>query len=58
MQHRVFGQTASNISSQYYPGEGAYTDEIAPPDTIAFSEISSIASHITQYFNILCSVAS
>jgi hypothetical protein len=59
LDHRLFGATASNSKSQYYPGEGVYSVQTAaPPSTVAFSEIGSIQSVITHYFNILCSEAS
>lgn len=54
MIHRPYGATNSNSSSQYFPGAGAYSVASAdPPSSMIFADIRSIASNITQYFNIM-----
>lgn len=57
--YRMFGSTASTAGSYVMPGNGAFTAvSAAPPATIAFSDIRSIASNNSQYFNIMQSAAS
>jgi hypothetical protein len=54
MPHRLIGLTVSNTSSQYFPGAGMYSAQSAvPPPTVQFTQIRSIASHVTQYFNFM-----
>ena len=54
MPHRLFGLTVSNTSSQYFPGYGIYSVvSSAPPATIQFTQIRSVASHVRCYFNVL-----
>jgi hypothetical protein len=53
MPHRLFGLTVSNTSSQYFQGAGIYSAvSNAPPATVDFTEIRSVASHLSRYFNI------
>jgi hypothetical protein len=59
MSHRQFGKTASSTGSQYMPGKGIFSVvSAAPPTTVAFSDIRSLASHQFNYFNIIRSGAS
>jgi hypothetical protein len=49
---RMFPQTTTNVSSQYYPGRGVYSaSQSTPPTTMAFSDIRTWASDIIPYFN-------
>jgi hypothetical protein len=50
--YRMFPQTTTNVSSQYYPGRGVYSaSQSNPPTTMAFSDIRTWASDIVPYFN-------
>jgi hypothetical protein len=49
---RMWPQTTTNVSSQYYPGRGVYSaSQSNPPITMAFSDIRTWASDIIPYFN-------
>lgn len=57
--HRQLGRTASSTMSQPYPGVGIFSIvSAAPPTTIAFTDIRSVASNQLPYFNIIQSVMS
>lgn len=52
MNYRGWPNTASSTGSQYQPGAGVWSvASAAPPNTVAFTDIRSQASHLTQYFN-------
>jgi hypothetical protein len=54
MPHRLFGLTVSNTSSQYWPGAGIYSAASSePPATMEFTQIRSVNSHLSQYFNVV-----
>lgn len=51
---RMWGTTATQASSQFYPGAGAFTTtSAAPPSTVAFTDIRSFGTALRQYFNIV-----
>jgi hypothetical protein len=50
--YRMFGRTATNVSSQIYPGLGAYSaSSAAPPTTIAHTNIRTLATNAVHYVN-------
>lgn len=52
MVYRRHGQTVSNTSQQQWVAAGIYSAvSAAPPATIQFTEIRSVASHVTEYWN-------
>lgn len=52
MPFRRFGQTVSNTSQQQWVPAGMYSAVSAvPPSTVQFTQVRSVASHVTEYWN-------
>jgi hypothetical protein len=52
MPYRRFGLTVSNTSQQQWLPAGIYSVvSAAPPGTVQSTQVRSVASHVTEYFN-------
>jgi len=50
--YRMFGRTTTNVSSQIFPGLGAFaSSSAAPPATIAHTDIRTLATNAVHYVN-------
>ncbi len=51
---RVWGASTGNTSSQIFPGAGVYSAQTAAiPATVAFSDIRTYGTNLSQYFNFI-----